>query len=74
MELKKAKITSANKRRSASGRASRVSLYYLDPNISLVELLKIAKRATQSMMGYYRIALQLYKTFNHMLFKTEGNN
>jgi hypothetical protein len=51
---------------SASGRALRVSLHYLDPNISFFELYRIAERAPPSIMEECKIALQLSKTFNHM--------
>jgi hypothetical protein len=51
---------------SASGRALRVSLHYPNPNISFVELHRIAKKATPATMGEHQLALQLYKTFNLM--------
>jgi hypothetical protein len=51
---------------SVSGRALSVSLHHPDPNISFVELHWIARRATPSIMAEYKIALQLYKMFNHM--------
>jgi hypothetical protein len=37
-----------------------ISIHYPDSNISFVELHRIAKRATPSIMGEYKIALKLY--------------
>jgi hypothetical protein len=41
-------------------------LHYPDNNISFVELHKVAKRTEE-----YKTALQLHKTFNHMLPEIE---
>ena len=50
---------------SASGRALRVAMHYPDPMISFIQLHRTSCRATPDMMGKYKLALQLYKTFNN---------
>jgi hypothetical protein len=49
---------------SASGRALRVAMHYPDPMISFQQLHRTSGRATPNMIDKYRLALQLYKTFN----------
>ncbi len=56
---------------SASGRALRVAMHYPDPSISFIQLHRAARRATPVMFGKYRLAIQLYKTFNNRLPETE---
>ena len=56
---------------SASGNALRVALHYPDPMISFIHLHRLANRATPTMFCKYRLALQLYKTFNNRVPETE---
>ena len=56
---------------SASGNALRVALHYPDPMISFTHLHRLANRATPTMFCKYRLALQLYKTFNNRVPETE---
>jgi hypothetical protein len=49
----------------ASASALRVCLHYPNNSISYEDLQKITKRASPEMMCEYKLALLLYKTFNH---------
>ncbi len=56
---------------SASGHVLRVCLHFQVLNVSFVDLHKITKRASPNNVGLYKIALQLYKTFNLQLPEKE---
>jgi hypothetical protein len=49
---------------SASGSALRVCLHFQFQDVSFVDLQKITKRASPHSVGLYKIAIQLFKTFN----------
>jgi hypothetical protein len=46
-------------------------MHYPDPMISFLQLHRTSSRATPDMIGKYRLALQLYKTFNNKLPEKE---
>ena len=52
---------------SASARAIRVAYHYPDINISFLNLHSMAKRATPEKFRQYKLALQLYRTFNERI-------
>ena len=48
-----------------------MALHYPDPMISFTHLHRLANRATPTMFCKYRLALQLYKTFDNRVPETE---
>jgi hypothetical protein len=52
---------------SASGHALRFCLHYQVPNVPFVDLHKITKRTSHQSVGLYKIAIQLFKTYNLLL-------